>query len=64
MLAAAAAAHGHVNTQILLIFAVIAMAMFWRAAIKIAVALIVVGFVTVVAKGDTTLLHSLHAMIP
>jgi hypothetical protein len=64
MLAVAAAAHGQANTQILLILAVVALAMFWRAAIKIALALIVIGFVTVVAKGDTTLIHGLHAMIP
>jgi hypothetical protein len=64
MLAVAAAAHGQANPQILIILAVIALAMFWRVAIKIAVALLVVGFVMVVAKGDTTLIHGLHALIP
>jgi hypothetical protein len=31
--------------------------MFWRAAIKITIALIVVGFVMVGAKGGTALIH-------
>ena len=64
MLAVAAAAHGQDHTQILIILAAIALAMFWRAAIKIALALLVVAFVVVLVKGDTTLIHGLRALIP
>ena len=38
--------------------------MFWRAAIKIGLALLVVAFVVVLVKGDTTLIHGLRALIP
>jgi hypothetical protein len=64
MLAVAAAAHGQDHTQILLILAAIALAMFWKAALKIGLALIVVGFVVVLVKGDTTIIHGLRALIP
>jgi hypothetical protein len=64
MLAVAAAAHGQDHTQILLIFAAIALAMFWKAALKLGLALIVIGFVVVLVKGDTTILHGLRALIP
>ena len=64
MLAVAAAAHGQDHTQILLILAAIALAMFWKAAIKLGLALIVVGFVVVLVKGDATLIHGLRALIP
>jgi hypothetical protein len=64
MLAVAAAAHGQDHTQILLILAAIALAMFWKAALKLGLALIVVGFVVVLVKGDTTILHGLRALIP
>ena len=64
MLAVAAAAHGQDHTQILLILAAIALAMFWKAAIKLGLALIIVGFVVVLVKGDTTILHGLRALIP
>lgn len=64
MLAVAAAAHGQDHTQILLILAAIALAMFWKTAIKLGLALIVVGFVVVLFKGDTTLIHGLRALIP
>jgi hypothetical protein len=64
MLAVATAAHGLDHTQILLILAAIALAMFWKAAIKLGLALIVVGFVVVLVKGDAILIHGLHALIP
>lgn len=64
MLAVAAAAHGQDHTQILIILAAIVLAMFWRAAIKIGLALLVVAFVVVLVKGDTTLIHGLRALIP
>jgi hypothetical protein len=64
MLAVAAAAHGQDHTQILLILAAIALAMFWKAALKLGLALIVIGFVVVLVKGDTTILHGLRALIP
>lgn len=64
MLAVAAAAHGLDHTQILLILAAIALAMFWKVAIKLGLALIVVGFVVVLVKGDAILIHGLHALIP
>jgi hypothetical protein len=64
MLAVAAAAHGLDHTKILLILAAIALAMFWKAAIKLGLALLVVGFVVVLVKGDTTLIHGLRALIP
>ncbi len=64
MLAVAAAAHGQDHTQILIILATIALAMFWRAAIKIGLALLVVGFVMVFVKGDATLIHDLRTLFP
>jgi hypothetical protein len=60
MLAVTAAAHGQDHTQILIILAAITLAMFWKAAIKLGLALIVVVFVVVLFKGDTTLIHGLH----
>jgi hypothetical protein len=64
MLAVAVAAHGLDHTKTLLILAAIALAMFWKAAIKLGLALIVVGFVVVLVKGDATLIHGLRALIP
>jgi len=64
MLAVAAVAHSQGHTQILIILAAIALAMFWRAALKIGLALIVVVVALVIVTGDMALIHALRLLIP
>jgi len=64
MLALAAAAHGQDPTQILIILAAIAAAIFWRALLKIALALIVILSVVLLSRGVSVFLHDLHLVVP
>jgi hypothetical protein len=65
MLAVAAAVHGgHIPIQILILLAAVALAMFWRALLKVGVALIVIVVALVIVKGDLVILHLLHLLIP
>jgi hypothetical protein len=64
MLALAAAAHGQDPAQILIILAAIAAAIFWRALLKIALALIVILFVVLLSRGVSVFLHDLRLVVP
>ena len=64
MLALAAAAHGQDPTQILIIIAAIAAAIFWRALLKIALALIVILSVVLLSRGVSVFLHDLRLVVP
>lgn len=64
MLAAAAAAQGHIPSQVLLLLGAIALAMFWRAALKVGLALIVIVVAVVIVKGDLALVHLFRLLIP
>jgi hypothetical protein len=64
MLAVAAAVGGHIPNQILLLFAAVALAMFWRAVIKVGIAFILIVVAMMVINGDLTLFHALRSLIP
>jgi len=64
MLALAAAAHGQDPTQILIILAAIAAAIFWRALLKIALALVVILSVVLLSRGVSVFLHDLRLVVP
>ena len=64
MLALAAAAHGQDPTQTLIILAAIAAAVFWRALLKIALALIVILSVILLSRGVSVFLHELRLVVP
>ena len=64
MLALAAAAHGQDPAQTLIILAAIAAAIFWRALLKIALALIVILFVVLLSHGVSVFLHDLRLVVP
>lgn len=65
MLAVAAAAHGgYIPIQVLILFAAVALAMFWRPVVKVGVALIIIVVALVIIKGDLAILHFLHLLIP
>ena len=64
MLALAAAAHGQDPAQTLIILAAIAAAIFWRALLKIALALVVILFVLLLSRGVSVFLHDLRLVVP
>ena len=64
MLALAAAAHGQDPAQTLIILAAVAAAIFWRALLKIALALIVILFVVLLSRGVSVFLHDLRLVVP
>jgi hypothetical protein len=64
MLALAAAAHGQDPTQILIIIAAIAAAIFWRALLKIVLALVVILSVVLLSRGVSVFLHDLRLVVP
>jgi hypothetical protein len=64
MLALAAATHGQDPAQTLIILAAIAAAIFWRALLKIALALIVILFVVLLSRGVSVFLHDLRLVVP
>jgi hypothetical protein len=64
MLALAAAAHGRDLTQTLIIFAAIAAAIFWRALLKIALAVVVILSVVLLSRGVSVFLHDLRLVVP
>ena len=64
MLAAAAVAQSHIPSQVLLLLGAIALAMFWRAALKVGLALIVIVVAVVIVKGDLALVHLFRLLIP
>lgn len=64
MFAAAAAAHGQISAHLVIILAAVALAMFWRPALKAGLALLVIIVVMVIVKGDLILIHGLRALIP
>jgi len=64
MLALAAATHGQDPAQTLIILAAVAAAIFWRALLKIALALIVILFVVLLSRGVSVCLHDLRLVVP
>jgi hypothetical protein len=60
MLALATAAHGQDPTHILIILAAVGAAIFWRALIKIGLALVIIGFFILLITGASELLRGLH----
>ena len=64
MLALAAAAHGQDPAQTLIILAAVAAAIFWRALLKIALALIVILSVVLLSRGVSVFLHDLRLVVP
>ena len=64
MLALAAAAHGQETAQTLIILAAIAAAIFWRALLKIALALVVILSVVLLSRGVSVFLHDLRLVLP
>jgi len=64
MLALAAAPHGQDPTQILIIIAAIAAAIFWRALLKIVLALVVILSVVLLSRGVSVFLHDLRLIVP
>ena len=64
MLALAAAAHGQDPAQTLIILAAVAAAIFWRALLKIALALIVILSVVMLSRGVSVFLHDLRLVVP
>ena len=64
MLALAAATHGQDPAQTLIILAAVAAAIFWRALLKIALALIVILFVVLLSRGVSVFLHDLRLVVP
>jgi hypothetical protein len=64
MLALATASPGQNPTLILIIIAVVIVAAFWRAILKIGIAAVIIGFIFVLVTGLLDIVHSLHALIP
>ena len=64
MLALATAAHGQAPTQTLIILAAIAAAIFWRALLKIVLALVVILSVVLLSRGVSVFLHDLRLVVP
>ena len=64
MLALAAAAHGQDPAQTLIILAAVVAAIFWRALLKIALALIVILSVVLLSRGVSVFLHDLRLVVP
>jgi hypothetical protein len=65
MLALASAAHGGVGqSETLLIIAAVALAAFWRALVKVGLAVLVIGFLILLFEGASAALHVLHAILP
>ncbi|HLH82631.1 MAG TPA: hypothetical protein VKV38_05160 [Trebonia sp.] len=66
MLALTAAAHGQDPTQILVILAAIAAALFWRVLLKVALALVVILFAILLVRvfhGESVLFQDLRLML-
>ncbi len=64
MLALATAAHGQVPSHILIILAAVAAALFWRALLKIGIAVAIILFAIVLINGNLALFHDLRQLIP
>jgi hypothetical protein len=65
MLALASAAHGGVaQSETLFIIVAIAVAAFWKALVKIGLAVLVIGFLFLMFSGASALVHGVHALIP
>jgi hypothetical protein len=64
MLALATAAHGQDSTQILIILAAVAAAIFWRSLLKIGLAIVMIGFFLLLITSAAALIHGLHLLIP
>jgi hypothetical protein len=64
MLALATAAHGQDSTQILIILAAVAAAIFWRSLLKIGLAIVIIGFFLLLITTVAALIHGLHLLIP
>jgi hypothetical protein len=65
MLALASAAHGGIGqSETLFIIAAIAVAAFWRALIKVGLAVLLIGFLLLFFEGASAVLHGLQAIIP
>lgn len=64
MLALATAAHGQDPSHILIILAAVAAALFWRALLKIGIAVAIILFAIVLINGNLALFHDLRQLIP
>jgi hypothetical protein len=64
MLALATAAHGQDSTQILIILAAVAAAIFWRSLLKIGLAVVMIGFFLLLITSAAALIHGLHLLVP
>lgn len=64
MLALASASQGQNPTLILIIIAAVVVAAFWRTILKVGVAVVIIGFVFLLATGLLDMVHGLYALIP
>ncbi len=64
MLAVATAAHGQDPSQILIILAAIAAAVFWRGLLKIGIALIIILFAMLMITGMSAVFHEIRLVFP
>lgn len=65
MLALAAAAHGGIaQSPTLFIIAAIAVAAFWKALVKIGLAVLVIGVLVLIHTEASAYMHVVHAIIP
>lgn len=64
MLAVATAAQGQDPSQILIILAAIAAAVFWRGLIKIGIALVIILFAVGIITGMSAVYHEIRLVIP
>jgi hypothetical protein len=63
MLALASAAHGGVaQSEALFIIAAVVVAAFWKALIKIGLAVLVIGSLILLFSGASALVHGVHAI--
>lgn len=61
----AAVVHGGANPSLVIfLIAAIAMAAFWRALIKIGIAMLVLGILLLAFESGSALISGLHAIIP
>jgi hypothetical protein len=64
MLALASASYGQSSDLIPIIIAAVAVAVFWRTLLKIAIAALVIGFAFLLVSGLLDTMHGLHALSP
>jgi hypothetical protein len=64
MLALATAVHGQGPSSILILFAAVAAAIFWRGLIKVGLALVVILFAVMMITGVSALFQELRMIVP